>query len=408
MPKPFAARALPVLGIVCYVLAVTVGVFAGGLWAALGIGTSLLAFLVLWASSGNFPAPDKSILLFMALTFAVMATLNLQSAFPAVSWQILLQLTTIFIPLAFFSSKAVQEKIDTPALFPILAIAVLVGGLAVGLELYLGGPLLHAVQPYHIKGIHAYITQYNRGVSYLVILAMPVLAWLWVSGRRGLALCFAVLMLVPVSLTEARAAKAAFMFGFAIICLATFLPKIARALLTFILFASLLMPFAAQYVFLHHHEWLDRIPPSWKARAEIWDYMSYRIFERPWFGWGLGSSYLVPWQQPHGSLYQFTDKSAGHTHNVTLQLWVELGVPGIVLGFAFALGVLQRMSKLPSALIPFAYGAWMATFSVCSVAYSFWDDSQFCAMALTALAFALLKRKLTEVPLLRQNLAVQG
>lgn len=385
---------VPFLAALLFTLSATLGVFAGGLWAAFGIGGAVLLYGAVTWQDKTLPRLPVTLLSFLGVCIAVLAVLNLFSAYPGESWRMLAQFVGIVLPLALLSSPALHRHAAHRVVLPACAWAVAVGAAAVGVELFLGGPLLTWVNQWHIQSIHPQLTQYNRGVSYLVFLVMPVLAWLWLRRQRGAALLLAVLMLFAVSLVEARAAKLAFLLALAVTGLARVWPKLTRILLITVLFATLAMPFAATFIFTHHPAWLAQLPDSWHHRAEIWDYMGHRIFERPLLGWGLGSSHLLDWQQPNGAAYRLVTHAASHTHNFTLQLWVELGVPGLVLGFAFALAALEKARKLPPTLLPFAYGAWMAAVALCSFAYSVWDDSQFAALALTAFAFALVVQQL--------------
>jgi O-antigen ligase len=123
--------------------------------------------------------------------------------------------------------------------------------------------------------------------------------------------------------------------------------------------------------------------------------MSYRILEHPWLGWGLTASRFVPCAEPHGALYVRAPACPGHPHNAIIQLWVELGIPGLVFGIAFALLVLHWIERLDRRLAPFALGAFTGALTLSLVAYDLWTDSLFGAFALTAFAFALLQRRIT-------------
>ena len=152
-------------------------------------------------------------------------------------------------------------------------------------------------------------------------------------------------------------------------------------------------PFAAQKLFLSRPDLIDRLPHSWQDRVEIWDYMSYRIFDRPILGWGLGSSPMLPWAEPNGALYHVRLVQAPHPHNAILQLWVELGLPGLALGILFALLVLHRAGRFDPKIMPFVLGAWTAALTLSLIAYNLWTDSFWAAFALTGFAFALLRKQ---------------
>lgn len=63
----------------------------------------------------------------------------------------------------------------------------------------------------------------------------------------------------------------------------------------------------------------DRVPRSWAHRIEIWTYAVERSLEKPWWGWGYEAT------------RQFKPIIPLHPHNMSLQAWLELGAPGLLL-----------------------------------------------------------------------------
>ncbi len=120
------------------------------------------------------------------------------------------------------------------------------------------------------------------------------MAALWNSKKRWLIIPFILILFIPAGLTESRAAKLALVAGLATVLAAHFLPHITRRLLAIMPLAAIGWPFAAQKLFLTHRDWVEHLPRSWEDRVEIWDYMSYRILDKPWLGWGLGTSPKLP------------------------------------------------------------------------------------------------------------------
>ncbi len=379
------ARLFSNLAVLIYCVAVTVGAFIGGIWASLGIGGGLILFLGIWACERGHAPLHKNIIVSVLTVLCILALLNTQARTQDVAWHMLLQMATIMLPLALLFSPRVVAHIDTPYFFPTVTGAAAIGALAYGGEFISGFPLLHG-----IKGELASITEYNRGASYLAVFAFPLMGYLWIKGKRWKAIAFAAIMLIPVMLTESRATRLAFMLGGTVTILAHILPNLTRRSLTGLFILLLAMPFIVTAAFTQHPQWIDALPPSWHHRFEIWDYMSYRIFERPWFGWGLGSSHLLSYAQPHGMTYEYVRAAASHPHNAIIQLWVELGITGLILGASAAIALLQKASRFSSPIIPFALGAWAASLCISSVAYSFWDDSLFALFAMTMVAFIVL------------------
>ena len=63
--------------------------------------------------------------------------------------------------------------------------------------------------------------------------------------------------------------------------------------------------------------------PSWAARIDIWTFAVSRALEKPIWGWGYESS------------RQFDPMIPNHPHDMALQAWLELGIPGLLLLAAF-------------------------------------------------------------------------
>ena len=371
-----------------YVLAVTLGTFLGGSWASLGIGGGLILFLGIWAFERGHPPINTNIIYSVLGVLCVMAFLGTQANTPDVSWHMLLQSATILMPLALLFSPRVIAHIDTPRFFPVVIAAASMGALAFGLEFQFGFPILRA-----LKGDMASITEYNRGASYLAVFAFPMMGYLWIKGLRWQAIGFAALMLTPVMLTESRATRLAFFLGFAVTIMAHHLPNLARRSLIGLLMVLIALPFIITTAYIQHPQWIADLPPSWHHRVEIWDYMSHRIFERPFFGWGLGGSHLLQYAQPHGLTYEYVKQAASHPHNAIIQLWVELGIVGLALGAAIAIALLQKATRFIAPIIPFALGSWAAALCISSVAYSFWDDSLLSLFAMTMVALIILNQQ---------------
>jgi O-antigen ligase len=396
------ARLLPWLTLLTYLAVVTLGAFSGGMWAGTGIGLAILLFAGTAIANQQVPQPSRDFLKLALASLGIIAALNLLSFHAAASWYNWIRLVTIFLPLCLFSAPQLVPYAHSRHFFRIIALATFFGACALGTELFMSAPVTDRT---HEQG--ADLARFNRGLSYVVLMAFPLMAALWTdrandtqtTWRKKILhmlpiLSFVLMVLYPCSLTESRAAKLALIVALVVILVGHIAPKFTRIGLKTLLILSLLWPYVVPKLFLHFQDQLGRIPPSWRARMEIWDYMSYRIAEHPWLGWGLGTSRDLDYSNPNGALYVITQAPAPHPHNVVTQLWVELGFPGLALGLIFALLTLRQASRLSRPLIPFAYGAWIAAFCLSLVAYNFWTDSLFAAFAFTGFAFALLDRRL--------------
>ncbi len=367
-----------------YAVVLTVGVFSGGAWAGLGIGGGATLFLTSFYIDKKISNPPHDMAILTTIFFVIVALLNFQSSQPAISWQESSRLLTIFVPLLLLCSPAIAKQAQHPKFFLILSTLAGLAAAALALTLYIKKPAVPDSE------VILKLVKYNRGFSYLVLMAFPLMAGLWFSKNRWLIAPFLLLIFIPAGLTESRSAKLALIAGLAVILAAHFIPKAMR----WLLFTSSVLAtgwaFAGRKIFLDFPDLLPRIPSSWRNRIEIWDYMSYRIQEKPFLGWGLGSSHTLDFANPHGTSYIYTTLPAAHPHNVMTQLWVELGLPGLALGLAFVFLTLKKATGFDRRIVPFALGAWTACFVLSLIAYDFWTDSLFAAFAFTALAFMIL------------------
>jgi O-antigen ligase len=387
MPK--IPKFFPVFCTLIYILAVTLGAFTGGAWASLGIGGAVLLFFGLWAVDKTMPLPPKNFSFFTLTTLWVLgAELPLSSHF-AVSLKVWLQLASIFLPLLLLTSPRLQVAAFSRSFIPAVAVAMAVGAVALGLELQSGGFLIHA-----LKKPGAALTEYNRGMAHMVILSFPLFAGLWITGKRKAAAALGLVLLFPAELTESHTAKLALVVGAACTALAFYRPLVTRRLLTVATLVIAGWPFYAQRLFLAFPDTIAKLHNSFRHRIEIWDFLSYRITERPIFGWGLGTTHLLDFTRPHGELYLYAINPAPHAHNFIVELWVETGFPGLALGLAFLLLILRRIWTLHPSLRPFALGGFAAAVTVSMFGFDFWTDALWAAFALSACVLGMLQQQL--------------
>ena len=170
-----------------------------------------------------------------------------------------------------------------------------------------------------------------RAVYPMALLLGPCL--LVLSGRRWLAAALAALTFAAALLMNVDAPLVAVVAGAASWALVVYAGRIGTMALTGL---------AAAYVILAplviHFAGAGRLAAmgkaSWGERARIWGFVSDRIFERPFRGWGLDASRV------------FADDVPLHPHDAALQLWLELGAVGAVLGALVAVAAFYAVEPL--------------------------------------------------------------
>ena len=100
--------------------------------------------------------------------------------------------------------------------------------------------------------------------------------------------------------------------------------------------------------------------PDLTGRLGIWETVIGLAQERPWFGWGW-VSYWTPWVEPFDDLVVRAGVVQLHAHNAWLDVWMQLGIVGLVLFGTLVLTALvkawqhavDRPQELPDAPQPY-------------------------------------------------------
>ncbi|MBV8166051.1 MAG: hypothetical protein JO021_04610 [Alphaproteobacteria bacterium] len=261
------------------------------------------------------------------------------------------------------------------------------GALTVGLALTValfvidaltGGAVMHA-----LHGVKP-PTVTNRGATVLAILMWPALAWL---ASRGLwaALAGAAAGALGVALSPAASAHLALVGAALAVVVAWPLGRAAaRIALVVLPLAVLAMPAVPHLIRPPEAPPVPALlrKPSAQHRLVIWEFVDRKIAERPLLGWGLESSRAIPGGQemtqvihPDG-FWMPVARLPLHPHNGALQLWLELGAVGALLGAALVAAVLRRLAA--PDLPPFARAAGLAAFTAAalevSLSYGLWQS----------------------------------
>lgn len=379
---------LPLVALILYGLLSTVGLLSGGAWGGIGIGGSLLLALLYGIGNKRLPTPHGLVALFVLFMLSASLLSCCQSLTPqAAGWETL-KLATILIPLLVLFAPSLQEACLLPQHWLFLLVLLLLLGLGMH-----NGLLFYFIE--EKGGQSASVTKLNRGLSYGLLFLWPVVAALWgardLQKKKGFLLWALFLSVaLALTLTRSRASQAGLVVAAGTLGLAWLAPRVTIGLWGLVGIGSSAWPIVAQYAVYHWHNLVVKLPPSWGHRVEIWDYLSYRIFERPLLGWGIGQAGRLDWRVPHGDMYVYTRQTAAHPHNAVVQLWVELGAWGLGLYFFLFFLTLYGASRLRPPLRPFALAAIAFAYVLLMSAYDFWTDSLWAAMALTAFAFTVM------------------
>jgi O-antigen ligase len=132
------------------------------------------------------------------------------------------------------------------------------------------------------------------------------------------------------------------------------------------------------------------MPQSHRHRVQIWAYALERCLERPLFGWGFDSSREV---MGTGAGAVFADAPMSlHTHNITLQAWLELGIGGVGLIAALGWTLWRRAAALGAGVAPAALAGFAAWLVFAEISRGAWQSWWLAATWLFAVWLATLRR----------------
>lgn len=136
----------------------------------------------------------------------------------------------------------------------------------------------------------------------------------------------------------------------------------------------------------------DGLRGSMGHRYYIWRFATERALERPLTGWGLDASRDIP--GGHASIAIGKELMPLHPHNATLQLWLELGIPGLLIGAAAFWLVLRNRLDVPDSTVEVFVKplTMVAVFATMNTTYGIWQAWWLSLLILVLAALSLAAR----------------
>ena len=351
-----------------------VGLISGPTYAPMLFGMTAILTL----TRGQWPPVDRKLALLTLLFLALCAAELPLSIGVGHSAQRLGQMAGIWLGCLLLLAL---PKPESDRLFPLMLGAMAAGTLILCIDTALGYPLQRLI----MGGAANAAYKYNRGLISMLLIAWPLMSGL--GKRRALLVAGLAALALVVGLSSTGLAA---LFGSAALwALARWRVELARWLLALATgITALTLPWLLRVASGMRAELAPYIKSSGLHRLEIWDYMSLRILERPLTGWGLGSAPKVPIHAEELANYLYVNPDGIYPHNQWIEVWLETGLPGILLALLFVWLVLWRVKS------PYALAAVTAALICSCLNFEITTDSWWAALAASALLFQLPTRKM--------------
>lgn len=367
----------------------------------------LIGVLGFWLRHKTRPSIPLKLALWLAVFIALAALSSLWAIDPPFALERSGKLLPVFLGGVLVVSFASHAQPQNIRLFRFLfPVGVLAAGVLCVLNLYAGGALysiLHGGEP----GDAVNPSFLNRGVVFFTLSLFIAFFILWTQQEekrrshfsKSLGIALGFISVAILFKTQSQSAQLALLGGGAAFLLFPYRIKSAWTVLAILITGMMLtLPFAAQAAFqhlapaLHDMAWFSK---GYAAdRLEIWDYVSRRALEQPLHGFGIEATRAIT-DFDTQQLYSPT-KGVLHPHNFTLQLWIEFGLPGILLAGGFIGFILRQIEMLPGSAARMALATFIAALCVASTGYGLWQGwwlGSFTALA----AFTMIAGKMEAV-----------
>lgn len=241
---------------------------------------------------------------------------------------------------------------------------------------------------------------YEKPLAYfLALFFFPTTLYLHVSLSQQLKFLVFVLFgfaLCAMKLSGAQSGSIGFLLGALVFLITLFKPQKTTLFLKIFTFLWTLLTPVLMLAFNNTHQFAKYITftgSSLYHRFCIWTFVTHKIFERPFIGWGIGSSKkfpgsdlpffqnLMPEQlQTFNFLLDYKCSFLSfvnmplHPHNNALQVYLELGLVGGILYSLFLASIFQLFIKVFKDKVVLATANAMAvlTLVIFNMSHSIW------------------------------------
>lgn len=245
-----------------------------------------------------------------------------------------------------------------------------------------GGPISVSLLGWPDRGIGRYFWL-NAPVALLVLMVWPAIAYLLGRQQPWLVIGLVVVVLVSPVGVGFQSGFVGLLGGLIAAAAYYWFRKPTVWIMAATLIVGIMMaPWISE--FLLDPEFISRAPDAFPNplihRFYIWDFVTDRILEHPLRGWGMDASRAMPGRE---AMIMEPVRQFGavllplHPHNGTLQIWLELGVPGAILLAILCVAVLVWITRAPISRTAqaLAFGQFVTVLLMANVSYGIWRST---------------------------------
>jgi O-antigen ligase len=349
--------------------------------------------------SGNRPSPPGRALM-LSLLFLGWCVITLFWALDRPSGgRKLIDMAAVFVStLALLGLAKRLDFRQRQGLAKALAIGAIVALILLGIETTFGFPLYRLVMGDSNPKLKDLLLS-KRSVDAVPLLVWPAALAFERLGRAWLGVILAVAFAAASFKLTAASSTLAMVLSLLVLAIAWWRVSAARRLLAIGILAAfaLILPGA---ILVYDHfgkgeallkEFDSSHQFSGGQRLEIWHFAAVNTLDRPITGHGINSSRFIP-NNGAVSAFQPPDKPVItlHPHDAFLQIWLELGVVGVILMAALLLAALRETRGWTEGANRFVLAGGAAALVIAGLAFGIWQTWWMATLAFDAVAFASL------------------
>lgn len=241
----------------------------------------------------------------------------------------------------------------------------------------------------------------NRGIAFIGLFLWPLLYYFYNNKSYLRLATITILTFAIVFSSEHQTSQLALAASILVFFFVLILKKHATRLVFLPLaLAFFAFPFVLKVLDIKNveHYFYAKSSSSALHRLYIWDFAKDKVFQKPILGWGFDSSRFLPVDQSDYIVLPSTENSEAsvqhpmplHSHNISLQIWLELGFVGIVLFLIPLYFIYTKIIVLEPLQQAVSTSLFAYAFIVSFTGFNIWQQWWLCAifLAITYLCFS--------------------